>query len=77
MEEFYGPLRTVLNIVGPQKVLWGTDWPALDNYMSQAEWIGCFQDPPDAAKEAGIEFSQTEIDNMLGGNAARLLSLGK
>ena len=77
VEEFYGPLRTVLNIVRAHKVLWGTDWPALDNYMSQAEWMGYFQDPPDAAKEAGIEFSQREINAILGGNAARLLGLDR
>lgn len=75
VDELYGPLRTVLNIASARKVLWGSDWPALNSYMSQAEWIDYLRNPPDSAREAGIEFSQAEVDAILGGNAARLLGL--
>lgn len=77
VEELYTPLRTILNIASARKVLWGSDWPAMNNLMSQAEWINCVKNPPDSAREAGIEFSEAEVDAILGGNATRLLKLAE
>jgi hypothetical protein len=42
---------------------------------SMDKWVKAFSEIPDYVKEAGIEFSKTEMDALLGGNAARILKL--
>lgn len=79
VEEFYKPLRTVINQVGPSKVLFGTDWPALRliRRLRPGVYVKAFSEPPDEVREAGIEFSDREIKGILGDNAARVLGLAK
>jgi len=73
--DFYTPLRTMLNTVGPSRVLFGSDWPALRLFRGgQANWVRVFTEPPDVVKEAGITFTRDEIDAILGGNAASLIN---
>ncbi|MFC1990948.1 amidohydrolase family protein [Chloroflexota bacterium] len=75
IEEFYKPLRKIINVAGRHKVMFGSDWPALMNYMSQADWVKKFTDIPEEVRQAGIEFTEKEITGILGGNAARVLGL--
>ncbi len=75
IDEFYIPLRTILDTIGSSRVLFGSDWPAFRLFRGgQANWVKAFTDPPDTVKETGITFSKDEIDAILGGNAARLMS---
>lgn len=74
IDEFYTPLRTILDTIGSSRVLFGSDWPAFRLFKGgQASWVRAFTDLPDTLKEAGITFNDEEIDAILGGNAARLV----
>lgn len=73
--EFYSALRTILNLVGHSRILFGSDWPVLKLNVSQADWVKAFKEPPPSIKVAGIEFTLEEMAAILGGNAARLLGL--
>jgi len=75
IEEFYKPLRHIINIAGRHKVMFGTDWPIMKLYLSQADWVKKFTEIPEEVRQAGIEFTENEINGILGGNAARVLGL--
>lgn len=62
-------------MVGSEKVLFGSDWPAPRLVMSEAKWIDQLQKPPDKVKELGIRFSKREIKAILGMNASRIFKL--
>jgi predicted TIM-barrel fold metal-dependent hydrolase len=73
--EFYRDLRTLLNSVPWQRVLFGSDYPFLKRLVNQERWVGAFTEIPDSVKELGIEFKDEEIEGIMGGNAARILGL--
>ena len=67
-----------MDIAGRSKVLFGSDWPALRliRRLPHKEWIKVFSEPPlEELRAAGIEFTQDEINGVLGDNAAKLLGL--
>lgn len=73
--EFYMPLRKILDGIGSSRVLFGSDWSAYRLLRGgQTNWVKVFKEPPDEVKNAGITFTTDEIDAILGGNAARLMS---
>jgi predicted TIM-barrel fold metal-dependent hydrolase len=73
--EFYVPLRTILDTIGPSRVLFGSDWPVLRLFQGgQFNWVKAFTDSPNTCEKSGINFSRDEIDAILGGNAARLMN---
>ena len=73
--EFYRDLRTLLNSVPWQRVLFGSDYPFLKRLVNQERWVRAFTEIPDSVKELGIEFKDEEIEGIMGGNAARILGL--
>jgi predicted TIM-barrel fold metal-dependent hydrolase len=73
--EFYRDLRTLLNSVPWQRVLFGSDYPFLKRLVDQERWVRAFTEIPDPVKELGIEFKDEEIEGIMGGNAARILGL--
>jgi predicted TIM-barrel fold metal-dependent hydrolase len=73
--EFYKALRTLLDSVSWQRVLFGSDYPFLKLLINQERWVKAFTEIPDSVKEQGIEFKDKEIAGIMGGNAARLLGL--
>jgi predicted TIM-barrel fold metal-dependent hydrolase len=77
VDEFYKPLRSILNTVGPSKTLFGSDWPALRmvRKLSYQNWIKAFKEPPEEVKAAGVQFTEEEINGILGQNAARILKM--
>ena len=76
VEQFYTPLRTMIDSIGPSRILFGSDWPALRLLKGgEAGWVKAFTNLPEALlKEADITFTKDEMDAILGGNAARLTS---
>ena len=72
---FYRALRTLLDSVPWQRVLFGSDYPFLKLLTNQERWVKAFTEIPDSVKEQGIEFKDEEIKGIMGGNAARLLGL--
>jgi len=75
--EFYRALRTLLDSVPWQRVLFGSDYPFLKLLISQERWVKALTEIPDFVKEQGIEFKDEEIAGIMGGNAARVLGLTK
>ena len=77
IEEFYKPLRRLIDNVGSNKVLFGSDWPALRQVrrLPHSAWVKAFTEIPVELKEAGIEFKDDEIKRILGENAASILNL--
>jgi len=74
IEEFYLPLRRILDAMGPSRILFGSDWPALRLFRGgQGTWVRAFTDPPDALDASGISFTTEEIESILGGNAVRIM----
>lgn len=75
LQDFYSPLRHILDTIGASKVLFGSDWPAYRLFRGgQNSWVKVFSNPPDDLKANGITFQKSEIDAILGGNAERLIS---
>jgi predicted TIM-barrel fold metal-dependent hydrolase len=72
---FYKALRTLLDSVSWQRVLFGSDYPFLKLLINQERWVKAFTGIPDSVKEQGIRFTDEEIAGIMGGNAARLLGL--
>lgn len=71
---FCRELRTLIDLVGVDKVLFGSDAP-IDTIVSPIEhWVHTVKDLPEKAP-AGIRFTKEEVDMILGGNAAKLLGL--
>ncbi len=73
--EFYRALRTLLDSVPWQRVLFGSDYPFLKLLINQERWVKAFTKIPDSVKEQGIEFKDEEIEGIMGGNAAKILGL--
>lgn len=74
IEEFYIPLRTILDTIGPSRVLFGSDWPAYRLLKGgEVTWVKAFKEPPEALKEVGIIFTEGEMNAILGGNASRIV----
>ncbi len=79
IENFYRPLRAIIDSAGRNKVLFGSDWPGLRliRKLNHAAWVKAIKEPPPEVKAAGIEFTKEEVDAIMGDNAARLLGLKK
>jgi predicted TIM-barrel fold metal-dependent hydrolase len=75
LEEFYKPLRAMINNVGSHRILFGSDWPALKLMMSSPKWVDVLRNPSAEAKEAGLAPDAKEAANILGNAAARILGL--
>jgi uncharacterized protein len=67
-------LREILDIVGPQQILFGTDGPSFEPLVPSAQFLGIIKgltlENPD-----GITFTEEEVTAILGGNAARIYQL--
>jgi len=74
---FYKPLRMMIDIAGSRKILFGSDWPAMRQIrrLPHAVWVKAFKEPPEEVKAAGIEFTEQEINRILGENAAEILGI--
>lgn len=68
-------LREILDVLGPEQVLFATDGPVYEPLVSNRKWIDILRGLTVRGAD-GIVFSQQEVDAMLGGNAARVFKLG-
>ncbi len=65
----YRPLRTAIDMLGPWRVMFGTDGSMNNFVVWPKEWVAAFREPE---SPSGIAFSREEMDIVLGGAAARL-----
>jgi len=63
------------DIIGIERILWASDFPALRPMMPLREWVDTFRRLPSLGEEHGFRFDDSDVDAMLGGNAARILKL--
>lgn len=67
-------LREILDTIGPERVLFGSDGPILEPFVSNRSAIDTMKALTKKGKD-GISFSEEEVTAMLGGNAARIFNL--
>ncbi len=67
-------LRGVMDGIGAEKILFGTDAPTFSMQYSEKEWVEMIRDLPEKAPE-GYTFTKEEMEAVLQGNAARVLGL--
>ncbi|MBN1382898.1 MAG: amidohydrolase family protein [Deltaproteobacteria bacterium] len=71
---FCRELRTIIDFVGADKILFGSDAPIHTIVRPIKDWVQTIRELPEKAP-AGIYFTKEEIDLILGGNAAKILKL--
>ena len=67
-------LREILDIVGPEQVLFSTDGPVFEPHISNGRWVEIIRSLATKSTD-GISFSEEEVSAILGGNAARIFKL--
>lgn len=69
----YYPLRTAIDMLGPWRVLFGTDGAVTNLILPPENWVNAIRnyDSP-----SGITFTDNEIEIMLGKAAAKLYKIG-
>jgi len=67
-EDFVRPLDLALEFFGPERVVWGSDWPIS---VFNGDYVGWY----DAARAAAAHLSTADQAAVFGGNAARFYSL--
>ncbi len=73
---FCKTLREALDEFGSDRVLFGTDGPYLRATMPDKDYVQLIKDLPTKAPD-GIEFTQEEVDAILGGNAQRIFEISE
>jgi len=73
LTKFKEILREVIDTVGCEQILFGTDDPTIEPYVSNRTWVDTVKSL--AHDSSDIQFTQDEVDAILGGNAARILKL--
>ncbi len=71
---FCRELRDIIDFVGIEKILFGTDDPILRVIRPAKDWVNLIRDLPKNAPD-GIIFTEDEVTAILGGNAQKLLGL--
>jgi hypothetical protein len=69
---FWTPLRMALDVLGPWRVLFGTDGSMLDVFLSAKKWAKAASSP---SKTTDIQFTENEIEIFMGKAAKKLYSL--
>ena len=67
-------LREILDIVGPEQVLFSADGPSYEPHVSNKDWVEIIKALSKESSD-GIKFTDEEVEAILGGNAARILKL--
>lgn len=72
---FYHGIRTISNLITSKRVLFGSDSPMVCRVLSHKDFIYAISNPPEDLVRAGFELSEDELQDILGGNASRILKL--
>lgn len=67
-------LREILDILGPDQVLFASDGPIMEPHVSNRRWVEIIKGLTTEDAD-GIKFRDEEIQAILGGNAARIFKL--
>jgi predicted TIM-barrel fold metal-dependent hydrolase len=67
-------LREIVDIVGPEQVLFSSDGPIYEPVVPNQRWVEIMKSLTKQGAD-GIRFTKAEVAAMLGGNAARVFNL--
>ena len=67
-------LREILDILGPEQVIFASDGPVFEPLVSNREWVAIIKGLTTRGAD-GLSFTEEEVDAVLGGNAARIFRL--
>jgi len=67
-------LREILDILGPEQVVFASDGPVFEPLISNREWVNIIKGLTTTGAD-GPSFTEEEVDAILGGNAARIFKL--
>ena len=67
-------LREILDIIGPDQVLFATDGPYMEPHVSNRRWVEIIKGLTTEGAD-GIKFSNEEVKAILGGNASKVFKL--
>ena len=70
---FYRRLRQDIDRVGPNKVLFASDFVYGGVGAAFKQWVDAFKEIPKEVQEAGIQFTDKDLSGILGDNAQRWL----
>lgn len=73
-DKFCRTLRAMIDRMGIDRLMWGTDNPSFTALMPVKEWVETIRTLPERAPE-GVTFTKEECEAILGGNAQRLFQL--
>ena len=67
-------LREILDILGPEQVLFASDGPIFEAHVPNRRWVEIIK-ALSTERDDGINFSDEEVTAILGGNACRIFKL--
>ena len=65
----------MINNLGRDRVIWGSDFPGIRSSMPLKECVELFQGLPALGAQHGFSFNASDVDAILGDNVARILGL--
>jgi predicted TIM-barrel fold metal-dependent hydrolase len=71
---FCRTLREMIDLVGVDRIMFGTDGPYMELVVSNSKWVKIIKDLPIYAPE-GIKFTEEETSTILGVNAVHFLGI--
>jgi hypothetical protein len=74
-QRFYDILRTVLDIIPSEKVMWATDGPMYSQILSDKEFMQLIKDADKNGAAFGFSFADKEINDLMSGSAIRFFNL--
>lgn len=66
-------LREILDIVGPEQILFASDGPIFEAHVTNQRWVELLKNLATESDD-GIRFSNDEVTAILGGNASRIFN---
>ncbi len=73
--EFISVLRLALDKLGKDRIMFGSDWPFFRRVLSQDKWVSLIRELPCHGQDAGMRFTEDEVQAITGENARRLFGL--
>jgi uncharacterized protein len=70
---FVGRISEIKHGIGLGRVVFGSDCPGISKVMPLHTWVDAFRSLPQTARRHGVEITEDEVEQMLGGTAATLI----
>lgn len=74
-QRVHGILRTVLDIISSEKVMWATDGPMYSQIVPDRDFMQLIKDADRNGAAFGFSFSDKEVNDLLSGSAIRFFDL--